>query len=49
VEQIRDDLAALEALGAAYVIFDPFVPRADGHAARLAEIERAAAKITDLR
>jgi probable F420-dependent oxidoreductase len=49
VEQIRDDLAALEALGAAYVIFDPFVPRADGHAARLAEIERAAAKIIELR
>ncbi|HEU0304247.1 MAG TPA: TIGR03619 family F420-dependent LLM class oxidoreductase [Gaiellaceae bacterium] len=49
VDQIRSDLAALETLGAACVILDPFVPRADGHAARLAEIERMAAKIIELR
>lgn len=49
LEQIRADLAALEALGAAYVIFDPFPPRAGGHADRLAEIERAAAKVIELR
>jgi probable F420-dependent oxidoreductase len=49
LDQIRGDLAALEALGAACVIFDPFVPRADGHAARLAEVERMAARIIELR
>jgi hypothetical protein len=49
LDQIRGDVAALEALGAAYVVFDPFVPRPDGHAARLAEIERAAAKVIELR
>ena len=49
LDQIRADLDALETLGAAYVIFDPFPPRADGHAARLAEIERAAAQIIELR
>jgi hypothetical protein len=49
LDQIRGDLDALETLGAAYVIFDPFPPRADGHATRLAEIERAAAQIIDLR
>ncbi len=49
LDQIRGDLAALEALGAAYVVFDPFVPRPDGHAARLVEIERAAAKVIELR
>jgi alkanesulfonate monooxygenase SsuD/methylene tetrahydromethanopterin reductase-like flavin-dependent oxidoreductase (luciferase family) len=43
------DLAALESLGAAFVILDPFVPRADGHAAHLAEIERMAAEIIELR
>jgi hypothetical protein len=49
LDQIRGDLAALETLGAECVIFDPFVPRADGHAARLAEVERMAAKIIELR
>jgi probable F420-dependent oxidoreductase len=49
LDQIRRDLAALEALGAAYVIFDPFPPAAGGHAGRLAEIERAAANVIELR
>jgi hypothetical protein len=49
LDQIRGDLDALETLGAAYVIFDPFPPRADGHATRLAEVERAAAQIIELR
>jgi hypothetical protein len=49
LDQIRDDIAALEALGATYVVFDPFVPHPQGHAARLAEIERAAARIIELR
>jgi alkanesulfonate monooxygenase SsuD/methylene tetrahydromethanopterin reductase-like flavin-dependent oxidoreductase (luciferase family) len=49
LDQIRRDLDALETLGAACVIFDHFPPRGDGHAARLAEIERAAAQIIELR
>jgi probable F420-dependent oxidoreductase len=48
-DQIRGDLAGLEALGADYVVFDPFVPRPEGHAARLPEIERAAAEVIGLR
>jgi alkanesulfonate monooxygenase SsuD/methylene tetrahydromethanopterin reductase-like flavin-dependent oxidoreductase (luciferase family) len=49
LDQIGGDLAALEALGAGYVVLDPFVPRPDGHATRLAEIERAAAEVIELR
>jgi alkanesulfonate monooxygenase SsuD/methylene tetrahydromethanopterin reductase-like flavin-dependent oxidoreductase (luciferase family) len=49
LDQIRGDVAALEALGAADVVFDPFVPRPHGHAARLKEIEQAAAKVIELR
>jgi hypothetical protein len=49
LDQIHGDLAALEALGSAYVVFDPFVPRPEGHAAQLAEIERAVAKVIELR
>jgi probable F420-dependent oxidoreductase len=49
LDQIRGDLAALEELGAAYVVFDPFVPRPDGHAARLADIEREAARVIELK
>jgi probable F420-dependent oxidoreductase len=49
LDQIRADLAALEALGAACVVLDPFVPRPSGHARRLAEIERTAARVIELR
>jgi probable F420-dependent oxidoreductase len=49
LDQIRGDLAALETLGAACVVFDPFVPRPDGHASRLADVERMVTEIIELR
>jgi probable F420-dependent oxidoreductase len=49
LDQIHGDLATIEALGAAYVVFDPFPPAVNGHAVGLAEIERAAAQVIELR